>query len=65
MLIGVMLARTKIRASDVTTAAPPITRGTPAAISEPKTRTSATAASGRLTSSARRRSDSETVWMSP
>ena len=65
MLISVKLATTKIAASDTRTAAPPTARGTPAAITEPNTSRRARPASGRETNSLRRRSSSETVWMSP
>ena len=47
------------------TAAPPTMSGTPAATTEPKTTTSAIAASGREISSLRCRSCSDTVWTSP
>ena len=65
MLIGVTLARRKTIASATSTAVPPTTSGTPAATTDPKTRSSARAASGSEMTSLRRRSDSETVWMSP
>ena len=65
MLIGVSDATTKIPARATMTAAPPTTSGTPAATSEPKTKMSASAASGSDTISLRRRSASETVWTSP
>ncbi len=65
MLIGISEATTKIAASATTTVAPPTARGTPAATSEPKTKISASAASGSEMTSLRRRSDSETDWTSP
>jgi hypothetical protein len=64
-LIGVRLASPKMTASATITAAPPMASGTPAATTEPKTKSSAMAASGSETISDRRRSDSDTVWMSP
>ena len=65
MLIGMNEATTKIPARATITAEPPTTSGTPAATSEPKTKMSASAASGSDTSSLRCRSASETVWTSP
>ena len=47
------------------TADPPTTRGTPAATTEPKTSSSANAASGSEMISLRWRSASDTVWTSP
>ena len=44
---------------------PPTTTGTPAATTLPNTNSNASAASGRLMSSLRWRSASDTVWMSP
>jgi hypothetical protein len=65
MLIGVRLARPKIAASATTTALPPTIRGSPADTTEPKTNSSASAASGSEMISARRRSDSDTACTSP
>ena len=55
----------KIAASATSTAAPPTTSGTPAATSDPNTRSRARAASGSEMSSLRWRSRSQTAWTSP
>jgi hypothetical protein len=65
MLIGVTEATRKMPASATMTAVPPMTSGTPAATADPKTMSSASAASGSEINSLRRRSDSDTVWTSP
>ncbi len=65
MLIGITDATTKMAAKATRTEAPPTTRGTPAATSDPKTRSRAIAASGSEMSSLRCRSRSLTSWTSP
>ncbi len=56
MDMEVSCARSAIKASVTSTAAPPTTSGTPAAITDPNTRISTSAAMGNATVSARRRS---------
>ena len=65
MLIGVTLATRKIAASAMSTAAPPTTSGTPAATTDPNTKSRASVASGSEMISLRCRSRSETAWTSP
>ena len=65
MLIGISVATTKMPASATITAAPPTISGTPAATSDPNTKTSARAARGSEMISLRRRSASDTDWTSP
>ncbi len=65
MLIGVIEAAIAIAARAMATDTPPTTTGTPAATKLPKTTRSAIAASGSEITSLRRRSPSETTWMSP